>query len=118
MQNLRLERVRELLKREIGEIIRRLMDIKENGIVTVNEVTVSKDLKGATVFVGIVGSDQQKHKALKMLLKSRKDIQSALASSIVLKYTPRLRFSIDESVQRGDRILRILEEIENDLPPQ
>lgn len=118
MQNLRLERVRELLKREIGEIIRRRLNIEETGVVTVNDVTVANNLKGATVYVGVVGTAEQKQNALKTLLKSRKDIQSALASSVVLKYTPHLRFSMDESIHRGDRVLKILEEIEKDIPPQ
>ncbi len=50
--SLRLERVRELLKREIGEVIRRELPLDEAGLINVNDVTISSDLKNATVFIG------------------------------------------------------------------
>ncbi len=54
--SLRLQRVRELLKREIGEIIRREIPVGEAGLITVNDVEVSSDLHAATVYIGILGS--------------------------------------------------------------
>ena len=62
--SVRQERVRELLKRQIGEVIRREFPVEEVGVITVNEVGVSNDLHSAMVFVGIVGSETQRKKAL------------------------------------------------------
>ena len=60
MPSLRLQRVRELLKREIGEVIRRELPVAEAGLISVNDVTVSSDLHSATVYIGILGNPDQK----------------------------------------------------------
>src|SRR5262245_28111340 len=116
MPSLRLQRVRELLKREIGEAIRREFEVSEVGLVTVNDVDVSGDLKNATVFIGILGNPDQQKKGFATLVKHRKRIQGLVGRAIVLKYTPQLRFVIDDSVVRGNRVLQILEELEKTLP--
>ena len=110
--SLRLQRVRELLKREIGEVIRRLLPVDEVGLINVNDVDVAPNLHNATVFIGVLGGDAQKKRAMEALEQSRKRIQGYLGRAVVLKYTPHLRFVLDESVERGNRILRILDELE------
>jgi ribosome-binding factor A len=114
--SLRLERVRELLKREIGEVIRRELPVNEAGLINVNDLQVAPNLKNATVFIGILGGPAQKEKGMQLLEKSRKRIQGLVARGVVLKNTPRLRFVLDESVERGNRILKILEELEKTSP--
>ena len=114
---LRLERVRELLKREIGEIIRRELPVNEAGLISVNDVEVAANLKNATVFIGILGGKAQKEKGMELLEKKRVRIQGMIARGVVLKYTPRLRFVLDESVERGNRVLKIIEELEKLEPP-
>ena len=116
--SLRLERVRELLKREIGEVIRREIPMNEAGLINVNEVLVSSDLNSAVVFLGLFGSAEQKKTADTLLQKNRKRIQGLVAKAVVLKYTPQLRFIIDDSSERGNRILAILDELEKQTPPQ
>ena len=115
--SLRLERVRELLKRELGEIIRRELPLAEAGLITVNEVGVAPDLKSATVFVGVIGTPEQRKKAANLLEKESKRIQGMIGRAVVLKYTPHLKFVIDEAIERGNRVLEILEEIEKTSPP-
>ena len=117
MSSLRHERVRELLKRQIGEVIRRELPLSEVGMLTVNDVNVARDLQSATVFVGFVGSEEQKKKGIDLLLKERKRIQGLVGRAVVLKYTPQLRFVLDDSVSRGNRVLQILDEIERSSPP-
>lgn len=112
MGSLRLQRVRELLKREIGEVLRRELPVDHAGLVTVNEVGVSGDLHSATVFISIFGTATQQKNGLTLLLKHRKRIQGLVGKAVVLKYTPTLRFVIDDSVERGNRVLKILEELE------
>jgi ribosome-binding factor A len=114
--SLRLERVRELLKREIGEVIRRELPVNEAGLINVNDLQVAPNLKNATVFIGILGGAAQKKKGMEMLEEKRKRIQGLVATAVILKYTPRLRFVLDESIERGNRVLRIMEEIEQQTP--
>ncbi len=117
MPSLRLQRVRELLKREIGEVIRREIPVGEAGLISVNDVQVSSDLHSATVYVGILGSAEQQKRGLARLHHQRKRIQVLLGRAVVLKYTPQLRFLIDESVEQGNRVLQIIDELEHSDPP-
>ena len=116
MQSLRHQRVRELLKREIGEVLRRELPISEVGLVSVNEVGVSNDLHSAVVYVGVVGTVEQRKRASSILNSERKRIQGLVARSVILKYTPHLRFVLDESIERGNRVLEIIDEIERSNP--
>ena len=118
MPSHRLQRVRELLKREIGEVIRRELPIDRAGVITVNDVDVTGDLRLATVFIGILGSAEQQRTGLTLLNKNRSRIQSLVAKAVILKYTPQLRFVIDESVPRGNRVLAIIEELERAAAPK
>ena len=109
-------RVRELLKREIGEAIRRELPVEQAGLITVNDVEMSGDLKNATVYIGFFGSSEKQRTGLTMLRNNRHRIQDLVAKSVVLKYTPRLRFVVDESVTRGNRVLDIIAELERETP--
>jgi ribosome-binding factor A len=116
MPSLRLQRVRELLKREIGEAIRREFEVSEVGLITVNDVNVGGDLQTAVVFVSILGDAEQQKRGFALLNRHRKRIQGLVGGAIVLKYTPRLRFLLDDSIARGNRVLGILAELEKTLP--
>ena len=101
-----------MLKREIGEVIRREFPASEAGLVTVNDVDVAGDLHSAVVFISILGSAEQQKRGLTMLTRNRKRIQGLVGRAVVLKYTPTLKFMIDDSVARGNRVLQIIEELE------
>ena len=116
MPSHRQQRVREMLKREIGEAVRREIPISQAGLVSVNDVEMSGDLKSAKVFVSILGNLDQQKRGLEMLTEHRARIQGLVARSIVLKYTPVLRFMIDDSIVRGNRVMQILEELEKASP--
>jgi ribosome-binding factor A len=117
MSSLRLQRVRELLKRELGEIIRREIPVGAAGLVSVNEVMVGSDLQSATVLIGILGNEEQRKKALAELEHHRKRIQGLVGKAVILKYTPQLRFQLDESIEEGNRVLKIIDELEHAAPP-
>jgi ribosome-binding factor A len=116
--SLRLERVRELLKREIGEIIRREIPVGEAGLITVNDVQVSSDLHSASVFVGVLGNAAQQKKALSQLETHRKRIQALVGKAVILKYTPQLRFLMDQSIEQGNKVLKIIDELEHASPSE
>jgi ribosome-binding factor A len=104
------------LKRQLGEIIRRELPLTEGGMITVNDVEVSKDLQIATTYVGIIGTEAQVRQGMELLQRERKRIQGLVARSVILKYTPQLRFVLDDSISRGNRVLEILDEIERSSP--
>ena len=112
MPSLRLQRVRELLKREIGEAIRREFHVSEAGLITVNDVDVAGDLKSATVFISILGNPDQQKRGFQKLTEQRIRIQGLVAKAVILKYTPALKFVLDDSIVRGNRVLQIIEELE------
>jgi len=112
MSSHRLERVNELVKRELGEILRRDAPIDRCGLLTVNAVDVSGDLRQATAFIGVLGNAQRKKAAEEWLESNRISIQNEIGGAIVLRHTPKLRFITDDSVERGNRVLDIMAEIE------
>ena len=112
MASHRMLRVRELLKREIGEILRRELPVEQAGLITVNDVDLSGDLRNAKVFVGFLGSAEQQRTGLALLQQNRARIQSLMAKSVLLKYIPRLQFVVDDSIVRGNRVLAIISDLE------
>jgi ribosome-binding factor A len=110
--------VRELLKRAIGEVIRREFQVSQAGLVTVNDVDVAGDLHSALVFISILGDAEQQKRGFNLLTRHRKRIQSLVARAVVLKYTPKLKFRMDDSVARGNRVLQIIEELERTMPAE
>ena len=116
MPSLRLQRVRELLKREIGEAVRLEFHVSEAGLITVNDVDMAGDLKSATVFISILGNPDQQKRGFQLLNEHRVRIQGFVGRAVVLKYTPRLKFAFDDSIVRGNRVLQIIEELEKTLP--
>ncbi|MCC6231604.1 MAG: 30S ribosome-binding factor RbfA [Verrucomicrobiales bacterium] len=114
MQRVRYERVRELLKRELGEIVRRQIPLQTGGIISVNDVGLARDLHSAKVFVSIIGTSEQRKQGEELLKLNAVAIQHQLGQSVVLRYTPHLQFVVDDSIERGDRVLGILEDLERD----
>jgi ribosome-binding factor A len=117
MASLRIQRVRELLKQEIGEAIRREFHVNEAGLITVNDVDVAGDVRSAVVFISILGNADQQKRGFQLLTENRIRIQSLIGRSVVLKYTPTLKFVFDDSIVRGNRVLQILDELEKASPP-
>jgi len=116
MPSVRAARVRELLKRTLGEIIRREFSTNDCGIISVNDVQVAGDFQSATVFLSIIGSKSQKQYGEEKLQSERKRIQGLLGHEVVLRYTPVLKLVIDDSIERGDRVLQIIQELEKSDP--
>ena len=118
MASLRLQRVRELLKREIGEAIRREFRVSEAGLITVNDVDLAGDLKSATVFISILGNPDQQKRGFQLLNEHRIRLQGFIGRAVVMKYTPKLKFVFDDSIVRGNRVLQIIEELEKSSPAE
>src|SRR5476651_950389 len=116
MASLRIQRVRELLKQEIGEAIRREFHVNEAGLISVNDVDVAGDVKSAVVFISIFGNAEQQKRGFQLLTEHRIRLQGLIGRSVVLKFTPKLKFVIDDSIGRGNKVLQIIEELEKTAP--
>jgi ribosome-binding factor A len=106
----RLDRVNELIKRELDGLIRKDVQMPAK-LVTVKEVDIAPDLKHAKVWMGMIGTQEEQHASMAKLHAARKELQSALSRRVILKFTPQLHFKLDETGERGDRVLNILNEL-------
>ncbi|HEY1581631.1 MAG TPA: 30S ribosome-binding factor RbfA [Chthoniobacterales bacterium] len=106
----RLLRVNELLKRELSSLLVREMSF-DDLLVTVHQVDVTPDLKSAHVYVSVLGA-KGRDQVIPKLEANRAALQADLSKHVVLKYTPHLIFHLDDSIERGSRVLEILQEIE------
>lgn len=115
----RITRVNQLLRREIGEV---LFHVVKNAninlaVVSITQVSVSRDLRNAHVGVSILGDERERARVLNVLRGCRADIQSRVNKDLYLRYTPRLTFELDTSVEKGDQMLALLARIEDQGDP-
>ena len=108
-------RVNELLRRELGEILH--TDYREQTVrITVTEVDVAPDLRVGDVYYSVIGEHPEPVKAQRFFKKHGGDIRRKAAKRIILKYFPELRFHLDDSIERGNRTLAILDELDTEDP--
>jgi ribosome-binding factor A len=103
-------RLNEVVKRELSATIARQINF-EGVLVSINAVDVTPDLKNAHVFVSILGAANGAS-VIDKLEAHRPVLQAELSRHVVLKYTPHLIFHIDDSIERGARVLEILQDLE------
>lgn len=106
----RSQRVSDLLREEIAEIIMRRLKDPRLGFVTVTGVDITDDLKIARVFISVLKEDE-KETTLDILNSAKSFIRSEVAKRVRMKTIPTFEFRIDESVEYGARIDKLLKEI-------
>jgi ribosome-binding factor A len=111
----RLERVNEVIRRELSEIVQREV-VFTAPLVTVQSADISPNLKTCFIYISVIGTEEQKKEAIVKLLDKRKLLQVMLMKRVVLKYTPQLHFEIDRALERGDRVMQIMDQIV--IPPE
>ncbi|CAB4242693.1 Ribosome-binding factor A (modular protein) [Methylacidimicrobium sp. AP8] len=106
-------RVSEVIRKELSECFRREVSL-EGLLLTISAVETTPDLKEAFVFISAWESPMPSEELLFLLQRHRREWQHRLGKKLQSKFTPHLTFHIDDSLERGDRILRILQEIESE----
>jgi ribosome-binding factor A len=106
----RPQKLGDTLQRELSELLRREVRDPRVGMVTLTSVDVSPDLSHAKVFFTILEKEKLEG-TLAGLNRAAGFLRSQLARRIALYATPELRFLYDESVERGDRVSRLLESV-------
>ena len=109
----RISRVAELIRREVSQML--LNGIKDDrvgaGMVSVTDVDVSGDLQHAKIFVSIYGSDEARAETMEGLKSATGYVRSELGHRVRLRRTPEVLFMEDRSIERGNRVLSLLNQI-------
>ena len=105
-----MRRINEVLREVIGAAISGELSDPRIGFVTVTSVETSPDLRSARVYVSVLGSEEEREATLKGLRSSHGVLQSRIAAETRMKRTPTLTFHYDETIERGVRISRLLED--------
>jgi len=111
----RMRRVDESLRQVLSERIGELKDPRI-GFVTVTGVKTTSDLKQATVYVSVLGSERKRERSLEGLQAAHGVLQAQIARELRLKRTPQLAFQYDPSVEHGVRMTKLIDELAPDDP--
>ena len=117
MSNRRIQRVSKLVKEQIGEILLTL-SLQNCGFVTVTAADISPDLHEGRIYISVIGTAVQQARALAELERLHGIVQNELASRIVLKYTPRLHFQLDQTESYARHIETLLDTLGPETPPE
>lgn len=107
----KVDRLEQIIKKEISTIIQFEMKDHKIGFVTVTDVRLTNDLSLAKIYVNFLGGEQKNEAGLKILEKSKGFMRSSLAKKLTIRKVPELRFLIDTSLEEGNRIEQILRDI-------
>lgn len=111
----RVERLNSLIRQEISELLQRqVKDPRLGNFIAVTEVSTSPDLKFARVFVSHIGTEEEKQKTLKALSSASGFFRRELTKRLKLRYIPEISFHWDDSIERGSRILNLIEGISSE----
>ncbi|MBV9492326.1 MAG: 30S ribosome-binding factor RbfA [Verrucomicrobia bacterium] len=108
----RLERVNEVIRRELSDLISREVLLSSKVLVTIPAVSITADLRQCYVYVSVIGRPEDKTQVIAQLEAERIALQADLSKRVVLKYTPHLYFRLDESIERGNRVLEIIQDLD------
>jgi ribosome-binding factor A len=107
----RMRRVDEAVRAVLSDAIAKDLKDPRVGFVTVTGVKTSTDLRHARVYVSVLGDDHARSETLAGLRSAQGFLQGRVATELALKHTPTLAFEYDESIDRGMRVLRLIDEV-------
>jgi len=118
----RTDRIDELLRQEIGEIMAREIADPRVGFATITGVETAPDLRHAKVFVSVIGQPDDRKEAIRALGRAMPFIRHELGKRLRIKRIPEFHLELDETLERGTRVLHLLDELEaghilDDVPP-
>lgn len=114
MSQLRVEKLQELIKQEISQMILQELKDPRIGFVTVTQVEVTGDLREAKVYVSIMGGDEQVKESWQGLQSSLGFIRREIGKRIRLRFTPEISFALDKSLDYSAHIQELLLKIKAD----
>jgi ribosome-binding factor A len=115
----RMQRINQLLRDEIAGLLRRGVkdEVLSTSLISITEVDTSPDLRNAKVYYSVYGTDEEIATARQHLQRAAAFLRRQLMDNLDLRYTPHLEFLFDNSLATGDRIMRLMREIDYDTAP-
>ena len=116
MAKVRVEKLQELIKQEISDIIFNELKDPRIGFVTVTSVACTEDLREAKIYVSVMGDEKGVQESLAGLNRALGYVRREIGRRIRLRFTPEISFALDTSLNYSDHIQRLLNEIHEDKP--
>lgn len=110
----RIIRVNELLQREVSEQLRRYFGGKESVRITICDVDTSSNLRQATIYYSVIGDAQTVVEAEAFFRRIGKELRQRVMKRVVLKYFPRFNFAYDPSMERGAKLVELIDELNDE----
>ena len=115
MSENRVRRVAEQIKKDIGQIIAsQIKDPRVAGITSITEVQLTRDLRYASVYVSIFGTDMEKEETLQTLIRAAGYIRGEIGRRIRLRYVPEINFFLDNSIEYGVHIENVIKSLKKE----
>ena len=106
----RIDRVNELLRSEISNLLaREIKDPRVAGVISITEVVASSDLRSARVYVSVMGQDSDRKAAMDGIRSAASFLRRELRNRINLRHAPHMTFILDDSIEEGERVLRLID---------
>jgi ribosome-binding factor A len=113
-KQLRIEKLQELLKQEMGKMLLKELKDPRIGFVTVTDVEMTGDLREAKIYVSVMGGEEQVKSSLEGLNSALGFIRREIGHRIRLRFTPEISFALDTSLDYGDHIQKLLLQVEGE----
>jgi ribosome-binding factor A len=112
----RTDRLDSQIRQELMQLLQREMKDPRIGFATVTRVETARDLGSAKVWVSVLGTADEQEAALKALTDAAPWLRRQLGSRLTIRHVPQLVIRHDDSIEAGDRVLRLLNEIADERP--
>ena len=111
----RLDRVNDLLRTELsGLLIRQIKDPRLQGVISITRVETSPDMRTAKVYLSVMGDPDTRQSALDGIQSAATFLRRELRPRLVLRHTPFLKFTLDQSMEDANQLLQIMNDIRED----
>ena len=107
----RTRRVAVLIRRALADIIRDRLPDRGLGILSITATEVTRDLSRATVFISLLGEEEDRERATKILNEESSALRHELSRTLNLRHTPEIKFRYDLSIERGARLSRLIDDM-------
>ena len=107
----RTRRVAELIRRALADIIRDQLSDHGLGLLSITATEVTRDLSRATVFISLLGEEEDQERATKILNEESSALRHELSRTLNLRHTPEIKFRYDLSIERGARLSRLIDDM-------
>ena len=107
----RTRRVAELIRRALADIIRDRLPDHGLGLLSITATEVTRDLSRATVFISLLGEEEDQERVTKTLNEESRALRHELSRTLNLRHTPEIQFRYDSSIERGVRLSRLIDDL-------